>query len=39
LGATPAPLSWMVAAGMAVAGWIIALALFNRVCRSIVYWL
>jgi homopolymeric O-antigen transport system permease protein len=39
LGTTPAPLSWIVAAGMAVAGWIIALALFNRVCRSIVYWL
>jgi lipopolysaccharide transport system permease protein len=39
LGTTPAQLSWIVAAGMAVAGWIVALALFNRVCRSIVYWL
>ncbi len=39
LGTTPAPLSWMVAAGMAVAGWIVALAMFNRVRRSIVYWL
>ena len=39
LGTTPAPLSWMVAAGMAVAGWILALAMFNRVRRSIVYWL
>ena len=39
LGTTPAPLSWMVATGMAVAGWIVALAMFNRVCRSIVYWL
>lgn len=39
LGATPAPLSWMVAAGMAVAGSILALAMFNQVRRSIVYWL
>jgi lipopolysaccharide transport system permease protein len=39
LGTAPAQLSWIVAVGMAVAGWIVALALFNRVSRSIVYWL
>jgi ABC-type polysaccharide/polyol phosphate export permease len=39
LGATPEALSWIVAAGMAVFGWIVALALFNRVSRAIVFWL
>jgi lipopolysaccharide transport system permease protein len=39
LGATPEALSWIVAVGMAIFGWIVALALFNRVSRSIVFWL
>jgi lipopolysaccharide transport system permease protein len=39
LGETPAALSWIVAAGMAVAGWLVALTLFNRVSRAIVFWL
>jgi len=39
LGATPEALSWIVAASMAVVGWLVALALFNRVSRAIVFWL
>jgi ABC-type polysaccharide/polyol phosphate export permease len=39
LGAPPEAVSWIVAAGMAIVGWLVALALFNRVSRAIVFWL
>jgi ABC-type polysaccharide/polyol phosphate export permease len=39
LGTPPEAMSWMVAAGMAIIGWLVALALFNRVSRAIVFWL
>jgi ABC-type polysaccharide/polyol phosphate export permease len=39
LGQTPATTSWLVAAGMAVIGWIVALLVFGRYRRRIAYWL
>jgi len=39
LGSAPAPLSWLVAIGMAVVGWSLAAALLVRAARRIVYWL
>lgn len=39
LGTAPQPLSWMVAIGMVIVGWVLAAALFVRTARRIVYWL
>lgn len=39
LGTAPQPLSWLVAAGMAIVGWGLASALLVRTARRIVYWL
>jgi ABC-2 type transport system permease protein/lipopolysaccharide transport system permease protein len=38
LGEAPSPLSWAVAVGMLLAGWVLAMLLFRRVERRIVYW-
>lgn len=39
LGQLPSSSNWMVAIGMAVAGWVFALIVFGRYRRRIAYWL
>jgi lipopolysaccharide transport system permease protein len=39
LGNVPHTTNWWVAVIMAIAGWIIALAFFDRYCKKIPYWL
>jgi lipopolysaccharide transport system permease protein len=39
LGQLPSSANWMVAGGMAVAGWIVAVLVFARYKRRIAYWL
>jgi lipopolysaccharide transport system permease protein len=35
----PSATNWLVAGGMAVAGWVVALLVFGRYRRRIAYWL
>lgn len=39
LGNVPSATNWLVAGGMAVAGWVVALLVFGRYRRRIAYWL
>jgi lipopolysaccharide transport system permease protein len=39
LGNMPSATNWLVAGGMAVAGWVVALLVFGRYRRRIAYWL
>ncbi len=39
LGNIPSTTNWLVSVIMAIAGWTIALAFFNRHCKKIPYWL